>query len=317
MSVPVLRWDVPGPVRGRLLDAGRRRQRRPVRVAQPRPPDRRRASSAWTRTAAASAPRSAPTSERPDARLPDALHGRQPRRSRLPRRSGRRALDGRARRCRCSPSAPTALPDRHGPHERRRACAGRRCTPAGGACSTGSSTAAAADPGRRSRGSRRADDRPVLLRGGRRGGEPLPSPLRRRHRQRPHPRPLDRGRAGGPRCRSEHRRSPRPLHALPGRSLLQRAPHRPAARDTRRPWTCPLSRSRRGSPASATRSAPTSRSSRRRSTSLSTTWPHWPRPESTSWARTAHRTSRPSTQPTATRSAGTSSAICRAARRRS
>ena len=176
---------------------------------------------------------------------------------------------------------------------------------------------AAADPRPRFRRSRRADDRPVLLRGGRRGREPLPGPIRRRHRQRPQARPLDRGRASRARSRSEHGRSTRPLHAMPRRSLLQRAPHRPAARNTGCPWPCPLNRSRRGSPASATRSAPTSRSSRPRSTSPSTTWPHWPRLESTSWARTARRTSRPSTQSTATRSAGTSSAICRAARRRS
>ena len=62
--------------------------------------------------------------------------------------------------------------------------------------------------------------------------------------------------------------------------------------NTGRPWPCPLSRSRRGLPASAKKSAPMSPSSRPRSTSPSTTWPHWPRLESTSWARTARRTSR-------------------------
>ena len=43
MSVDVIRWDVAGPVRGRLHDAAGRRQRGQLHVAQPRAQDRRRA----------------------------------------------------------------------------------------------------------------------------------------------------------------------------------------------------------------------------------------------------------------------------------
>ena len=61
----VIRWEnAPGPVRGDLLDAGGRRQRGAVRLAQPRPRHRRRAASASRRTGAACARRQAPTRTR-------------------------------------------------------------------------------------------------------------------------------------------------------------------------------------------------------------------------------------------------------------
>ena len=111
-----------GPVRGRLLDARRRGQRGPVRLAQPRPRDRRRAR-AGGREPPAPLRRGRRRPGCAGDELPAPLDRRPARQGGLARRARRRALDGRARAA--AAGARGRLPaDRARPGERRQAGAG-------------------------------------------------------------------------------------------------------------------------------------------------------------------------------------------------
>ena len=186
-------------------------------------------------------------------------------------------------------------------------------------------SSAAGARGRRDRRRDRPRDRPLLLRG---GDEVLAAFVgsatvsRRRHA-----RPA-RGRAALLLEAGVERIEPRPLHQLRARALLL-APPRRGRTGRQAAWSG--ARRRRadvpglihgldpakiaanlGGPASSP--GPGSRSSPRPSTCRWRRWERWPRPAFASSARTASRTSSPSTSAGATPSSGTSSATCRAAR---
>ena len=218
----MIRWERARAVRGRLHDAGRRRQRRRLRVAQPRRTRRRPRAGRGepaARLRGARARRDTPLAE-PAAPLAD----RSPGRARGPGRAGRRALDRRARRqpmlalaADCVPiavatteGAPGVSPSLH---------AGWRGLAEG-----------VVEAGVRALGDARtaaivgAVGRPVLLRG-RSGGV---GALRRRPDRGRDPRPVVCGRACARPRRRRGGRAPRPLHALQPGALLLASAKRPA-----------------------------------------------------------------------------------------
>ena len=299
----MIRWDAPGPVRGR-------RSRR-ARAASARAPfeslnlgraDRRRAASASTRTAAALCAEVGARAGAARDELPAPLGATCVRAQ--PRGVARASAgDGLWTD---EPGLPVLaahrrLPaDRARTRRRRHARRSRSSTRAGAGCSPGSSQAGVRGARRRARvrGCDRARDRPLLLRGRRRGG--------RRRSARAfgadvvRDGKLDlwtRGRARAARGRLRAGRADRPLHGL-----LRRSASSPTAATTAITgsqgvaWRCRLSAVRANYERIRGGARPGRDRRRRHEVRLaSTTWPCSPRPGSRSSARTAPRTSRPST----------------------
>ena len=166
----IMRWDVRGPYEVAFSTRVRRRQRGPVRLAQPRPDDAATTSSGSTRTAGGCAPRWAPTSDR--LALNRQVHSTLVHRARAgrPRRARRRALDGRGRTCRSlaltADCLPIALARVNGD------APAVAVLHAGWRGLLGGIVAEGVADARRRRGRRRGrpGDRPVLLRGRAGGG---------------------------------------------------------------------------------------------------------------------------------------------------
>ena len=231
MTASVLRWEVPGAVRGRVLDPGRRRQRGPyasLNLGRRTGDDPERVDENRRRACAelgADAERLALNYQTHGATVHRARRRptrRSPRRRALDRRARharararRRLRPDRARRGRTAPRPPLAVAAR-GP-----------ARPAGGSRRERASrrSAAAGPPGSWARRSA-----PAATRSASEVADAVPRPLRRRRRSRPPARPLDDAPSARSARPASRRRALRPLHRVPPRPVLLAPPRRDAAR---------------------------------------------------------------------------------------
>ena len=188
------RWEhAPGPYEVVVLDARRRRQRGPLRLAQPRPRDRGRAR-AGGREPPAPLRRGRRRPRCAVDELPAPLDRRPARRGRARAASAATGSGRTSAGCRCSRSRPTASRSRS-PGRTAAAGAGRPARRLARPPRRNRVVGRAGARRRPRRRGRRAGDRPVLLRGGRGGGRAVSPRLRARSRPRREARPLERRRA--------------------------------------------------------------------------------------------------------------------------